>query len=102
MAAGILGFVTRTPEEEARRQQRAARFQECMSSAPLQVCAISYPSDTSRGFHLVLDSTHPDAWRFLDVLHYLCSMVWIVSLGGHALSRNTARIGLLPIFAFVP
>ncbi|EIE23285.1 hypothetical protein COCSUDRAFT_63639 [Coccomyxa subellipsoidea C-169] len=34
--AGIPGFVTRTPEEEARRQQRAARFQECMSSAPLQ------------------------------------------------------------------
>ncbi|KAK9903296.1 hypothetical protein WJX75_002137 [Coccomyxa subellipsoidea] len=35
-STGILGSVTRTPEEEARRQHRAARFQECMNATPQQ------------------------------------------------------------------
>ena len=45
-SAGILGSVTRTPEEEARRQHRAARFQECMNAAPQQVGACAFPSAT--------------------------------------------------------
>ncbi|BDA50297.1 Leukocyte receptor cluster member 8 homolog [Coccomyxa sp. Obi] len=51
-STGILGSVTRTPEEEARRQQRASRFEECMNATSVQE-AVTLQAARSAGKQVV-------------------------------------------------
>ncbi|CAL8465200.1 g4735 [Coccomyxa elongata] len=51
-ATGILGSVTRTPEEEFRRQRRASRFEECMNATPVQE-AVTLQAARSAGKQVV-------------------------------------------------